>query len=197
LPALQVGTRFARLASVHPFARLLRAAPLLALATQGACVSGAADYPTAGPPLFTQYIVTDMSDAKSNDCFYGCLRWSDTAARETCLGQCEGVVASVTSDPCSPVVTSPCTYVYDAPVLSASASNDDDDDGRGLFGSIVGAIFDAALAPDRSGESHHETSRESRHGTPRAQVASRSSPPERPAPPARRYRVAHPEPGGK
>jgi hypothetical protein len=191
--------------------RLARTALLVALATQGACVPEEARSPAEGSELYRQYVVIDPANAASNDCFYACLRHPSKEEHETCFGQCEGVVASVTPDPCSPAITTPCTFDYEGPAPEVVA---EDDDGDGLIGSIVGALVSAAFSSGDGGDSAGDDCDASPQRGHQRQVASRSASAEhraphvtprvppparapRPAPPARRYRAAKPSRGAK
>lgn len=193
---------------MHPLKRAARAALLLALATQGACWPGAADYPESAPALYTQYVVRNPADAASNACFYGCLRSLDMAERTSCLEECKGVALSVTADPCSPAIRVPCTYNYDglgSPAPAPTADEDDDSGGGGLLGGIVQGLLGAAFSHHDDGESKRASSDAESRGKRRAEVASRAPNAEqrapvqrriavpRPEPPERHYRVAQPE----
>jgi hypothetical protein len=181
---------------------------LLSLATQGACWSSAADYPAAGPVLFTQYAVSEPSDTTSLDCFNACLRWSVRAERQSCMGECEGVIASVTSDPCSPAVTRPCTY--DALPPGERGTSYDDDGAGQLLGSAIELLAGAAAAGTHDSAEHSAVS--GAHPHPPNHMHAEPTPAKsehvgapvehhvatgQPGAPSRPYHVAEPRPGKK
>ena len=203
-------------APMHRVDRLFRVFFAFALAVQGGCWSANASYPSSGSGsvLYTQYVVNDAADTASVDCFYACLRRPAPGDRQACLSQCDGVMRDVTTDPCSPVITHPCSY--DALVRSEPLPPDDsadeslaegDDSGGGLIGAVVEAVTDVAVSHDREGPDSARGSRRPAEQLPHAGPATN---PPHPNPPVerriaeptpggerRRYRVAHPEPANK